>query len=66
MYEMIAKLNLSNLSNYPKIPEFYMRALLGYMIQISRTLAHAHKHGLVHGALNLSKVLVQKVQLDQP
>jgi len=24
-------------------------------------MAHAHKHGLIHGNLNLSKVLVQKV-----
>lgn len=42
MYDMIKWQNLGNLSSLPKIPEFYMRMLLGYIIQISRTLSHAH------------------------
>ena len=30
------------------------------MIQISRVFAHAHKHDLIHGAFDLSKVLIQQ------
>lgn len=58
-------MNLGHLSGLDKIPSFYMRFLLGYMIQMSRTLAHAHRHGLVHGRYNLTKVLVQHQVLDE-
>ena len=57
-------MNLGNLSGLPKIPEFYMRCLLGFIIQISRAFSHCHKHNLVHGNFNLSKVLVQRIKMD--
>lgn len=64
MYEMIRFMNLGSLSGLPCIPDFYMRFLLGYIIQISRSMAHAHRSNLVHGNFNLSKVLVQRKLMD--
>jgi hypothetical protein len=61
MYNKIKHLDLGNLSSLPAIPEHYQRILIGYIIQISRSLAYAHQHNLVHGNFNLSKVLCQKV-----
>lgn len=61
MYNKIKHLNLGNLSSLPAIPEHYQRILIGYIIQTSRSLAYAHRHNLVHGNFNLSKVLCQKV-----
>jgi len=65
MYDMIRRLNLGNLSGLPRIPEYYIRCLLGYIIQISRAMAHAHENGLVHGKFNLSKILVQQKTLKE-
>lgn len=62
-YKMIKRFNLGNLSGLSKIPEFYMRFLLGYIIQVSRALAHAHEHDLIHGKLDLSKVIAQQKKI---
>ena len=58
VYDMIKKLGLGNLSSYKVVPSFYIKCLVGYIIQISRSFAHCHKHDLVHGNFNLQKVLV--------
>ena len=58
MYDFISSLQLGNLSVMKLIPRFYIKYLLTYIIQISGALAHAHKNGLIHGALDLSKILV--------
>ena len=42
------------------IPDFYCSWMLRYIIYVSRAFAHAHKHDLVHGKFNLSKVSVQQ------
>lgn len=49
---------MRNLQGMDKIPENYQWAILEYLVQTSRALAHAHKFGLVHGKFCLSKVLV--------
>ena len=64
MYDMIKCLNLGNLSGPTKIPEFYVRCLLDYIIQISKAMSHAHKHDLVHGSFSLSKILAQSRKTD--
>lgn len=53
-------MNLGNLSGLPKIPEFYVRCLFNYIIQISEAMAHAHSNDLTHGNFGLSKILVQR------
>ena len=60
MFQSIKWFNLGNLSANSKIPNFLIKFMLKYVIQISRALAHTHKHGLIHGNLCLSKVMVQK------
>lgn len=65
MYSMIKNLNLGNLSGLPCIPEFYLRCLLGFIIQISKTLAHMHKHDLIHGKFDLTRVLVKGTTLEK-
>ena len=58
MYDSIKYMNLGSLAGLPAIPNFYMRFLLGYIIQISKSMAHAHRHGLCHGKFDLSKIMV--------
>lgn len=65
MYTMIEQLKVGNFQSYTKIPDAYVRLLLGYIIQISSAMAHAHRNGLVHGNLKLSKVLVQRINLGK-
>jgi len=48
-----------------KIPDFYVTMLVGFIVQISAAMAHAHKHGLVHGNLSPAKILVQKLPTNQ-
>lgn len=57
MYDLIKSMNLGNLSSLDKIPDYYVKMLLGYVIQISKAFAHTHSNGLVHGNFNLSKVI---------
>lgn len=56
---------MGNISELDQVPKFYARCLLGFMIQISRVFAHAHKHNLIHGAFDLSKVMVQQQPMEQ-
>lgn len=65
VYQVIKQFQLGNLSQFSKIPQFYVRFLLGFIIQISRALSHAHKNDLVHSNLDLSKVLAQKISLSE-
>ena len=60
---MIRWMNLGNLSGLPRIPEFYLRCLFNFIIQISEAMAHAHSHDLIHGNFGLSKILVQRTIL---
>ena len=65
VFEAIKYMNLGQLSGLRAIPEFYVRFLLGYIIQVSRAMAHAHRNGLVHGRFDLSRVLVQTYKLNK-
>lgn len=65
VYETIHYMNLGQMSGLKTIPEFYVRFLLGYVIQVSRAMAHAHSNKLVHGHFDLSRVLVQTYNLNQ-
>ena len=56
--QLIKEMNLGNLSGHSKIPEIYIRSLLGYLVQISQAMRYAHQNGLVHGNYNLSKIVV--------
>ena len=62
MYSTIKSFALGNLSVVQVMPDFYCKMLLNFIIQISRALAFAHQHGVVHGNLDLSKVLVQRMR----
>lgn len=59
VYDYIKRMNLGNLSGLPKIPQYYLQFLLDYISQVSVSLAHAHKHDLVHTNLCLTKILIQ-------
>lgn len=59
MYEMIKWMDLGNLSGLQKIPDFYIRFLIGYMVQVADALSYAHKQELIHGKFDLSKVIIQ-------
>jgi DNA-binding helix-hairpin-helix protein with protein kinase domain len=61
VYQYIKQLGIEHFTTSQKIPDSYFKALVVYIYQVSRAMAHVHKHGLVHGNLNLSKVLVQRV-----
>jgi hypothetical protein len=61
-YEYIEQWGLDNISGLPAIPDNYFRSVLLYAVHISGAMAHAHKHGLVHGNFNLSKILVQNLE----
>lgn len=65
MYQTIKSLNLGNLSSLAKIPEFYIRFLIGFVIQVSKTLSHMHKYDLAHGKFDLSRVLVKKMKISE-
>ena len=58
MYLLIKDLDLGNLSEIIDIPKFYVKCLLQYIIQISRAISHAHRHNLVHGSFDLTKVII--------
>jgi hypothetical protein len=64
VYETIRYMNLGQMSALNTIPDYYVRFLLGYVIQVSRAMAHAHRNGLVHGHFDLSRVLVQSYRLN--
>lgn len=61
MYDYIKSFELENISALPSIPDQYFKSLLLYIVQISRALSHCHKHDLVHGNYNMSKVMVQRL-----
>ena len=65
VYESIRFMNLGQMSGLSTIPDFYVRFLLGYIIQISRAMAHAHRNRLIHGHFDLSRVLVQVYKLNR-
>lgn len=65
MYGLIRDLRLGHLSALEKIPDFYVTILVGFIMQISSAMAHAHKYGLVHGNLSPAKILVQKLPTNQ-
>mgnify|MGYP002630312847 CR=1 FL=1 len=54
-------MNLGNLSSLNKIPDYLVKFLLNYIINISSAFAHAHSNNLVHGNFNPTKVVGQKV-----
>jgi len=58
MYEIIKGMNMGNMASYSKIPEYYMKMFLGYLMQVSKAMSHAHKNNLVHGKYDLSKIIV--------
>ena len=62
MYSFIKHINLPHFSQMKAIPELYIKALFLYIIQVSKAMAHAHKHGLVHGKFDLSKVIIQRMK----
>ena len=64
MYAFIKHLNLIHFSQMRQIPELYVKALFLYIIQVSKALGHAHKHGLVHGKFDLSKVIIQRMKFS--
>jgi len=64
-YTVIKSLNLGNLSALNRIPEFYIKHLIQFMIDISGSMAHAHAHDLIHGEINLSKIIAQKIKLNE-
>ena len=51
-------MNLGNISNFPNIPIFYVKILLDYIIHLSRAFSFLHQYDVVHGAFNLSRVIV--------
>ena len=58
MYDIIKWMNMGNLSQLSKIPDYYMKCFLSYIIQVSRAMSYAHKNNLIHGQFDLSRVLV--------
>ena len=60
MYDQIRSMKLGNLASLETIPDVYIKLLFKYAIGISEAFAHAHSHDVVHGAFDLSKVLLQK------
>ena len=64
-YGIIKSFNLGNLSALNRIPEFYIKHLIQYIVNISAGLAQAHKHDLIHGDFNLSKVIAQKIKIEE-
>ena len=60
-YQYIKDQDLSKLSAMTSVPDFYFKSLLLYIIHISRSMAHAHKHDVAHGNYDLSKVIVHKL-----
>jgi hypothetical protein len=63
MNEHVSSLGLGNLNMCERIPDDYVVLLLNYVIQVVAALRHAHEHDLVHGNFDLSKVLVQKIDV---
>ena len=63
-YTMIKHFNLGNLSALNRIPEFYAKHLIQLIIDISGAMAHAHKHDLTHCDFNLSKIIAQKIKIE--
>jgi hypothetical protein len=57
-------MSLGNLATLNQIPKYLVKFLLQYIIGIAEVLEHAHKHDLVHGCFNLSKVAVQQLQKE--
>jgi hypothetical protein len=51
-------MNLGNISNFENIPIFYIKILLEYIIHISRAFSYLHHYNVVHGAFNLSRVVI--------
>ena len=64
-YDIIKSFNLGNLSALNRIPEFYIKHLIQYIVNISASLAQAHNHDLIHGDFNLSKVIAQKIKIEE-
>ena len=62
---MIKWMDLGNLSGHAKIPEYYIRCFLGYVVQVSQAMSYAHKHNLIHGQFDLSKVIIQQQTVDE-
>jgi len=60
VHDLIKEMKMGNIRGTEKIPEAYVWALLEYIVQTSRALAHAHHHDVVHGKYGLSKVLMQR------
>lgn len=65
MYDQIRSMKLGNLSALDSIPDNYVHMLLDYVAQVSRALAHAHRHNCVHGRLSLARVLLQKRKIHK-
>lgn len=63
MYDQIRQMNLGNISNFENIPIFYVKILLEYIIHISRAFAYLHLYNVIHGAFNLSRVVIQKKEI---
>jgi hypothetical protein len=63
-YTVIKEMKLGNLSALNRIPEFYSKHLIQFIIDISGSMAHAHQHNLIHGEFNLSKIIAQKIKIE--
>ena len=61
---MIESMDLGNLSALEKIPEFYIKTVLKYLITISKAFSFCHKFDLVHGNFGLTKVLAHTILTD--
>ncbi len=61
MYNMIATLEL-NLKT--EVPKFFIRSLFECVAQVAHGLHFAHSHGLVHGNLDLSAIVLKKEGSD--
>ena len=57
VYEIVQQFKLGSLIQAMSIPDYYVRFIIRFVIHISGALMHAHKHGLIHGHMNLSRVL---------
>jgi hypothetical protein len=55
-------MNIANFQMLNIIPDFYIIFLTKYIMDISNAFSYAHKHHLVHGNFNLSKVIAQKLK----
>jgi serine/threonine protein kinase len=57
MYQFIESLNLNLAID---VPRYYLELIYDMGIQLATALDFAHNSGLVHGQLDLSKVVIQK------